>query len=235
MKTGDLLAFYLKYKMILFPSVVVLSCLILVIFVIVPQLMSLLAGRQIQGELTSKREFLEVKARDLQVVNEEDLKAKVNTVLAAFPADKDYANVMIGLQNVAGKWGFKIDSFALSGQDVKVKSSQGYLINLEVSGARALLPSLLNDIENMSRVMRIGALQISGGPDPAGANVSLGIIAFYAPAPSSYGSFDSPLPELSQKDEEIITKLTSIAPVQQDDTGVLEEVVIPTGKDNPFE
>lgn len=234
MDTKALLFFYSKYKMIIFPAVVVLSCLILVIFVIFPQLMSLLSGRTTEGELSNKIKFLEVKAQTLQSINEQDLDIKVNTVLGALPADKDYANVMSALQSAVTKWGFTIDSFTLSGQDVKAGSSQGYLTNVEITGARALLPSLLNDIESMNRVMRIESLQVSGGQDAAGVKVSLAIIALYAPAPSTFGGADSPLPTLSEKDEEIITKLTSTAPAQVVEIGV-EEVVIPTGKVNPFE
>jgi len=51
-------------------------------------------------------------------------------------------------------------------------------------------------------------------------------------APSEFGSVDSPLPELSEKDEEVITKLAkggTALPAPQ------VTVLGPRGKENPFE
>ncbi len=214
--------------------VVAISCLILIFFVIFPQFLSLISAHTAAGELSSKAKFLEVKAQALQNYNEEDLSSKVSYALSAYPEDKDYANALSALQGIASKWGFVITAFALSGGEVKIKGAQSYVIKLDITGSRALLPSFLNEIEISNRLMRVNGLEVSSGRDTAAVESSLTILAFYAPVPTTFGSVDSPLPTLSSEEEEIITKLSSNAPVQLPSEEP-QEVIIPTGKANPFE
>ncbi len=80
--------------------------------------------------------------------------------------------------------------------------------------------------------MKVNSIQASQGGSQ-GTAISLNIDVLYAAAPEGFGSIDSPLPQLSEKDEEIITKLarssTPISPTQ------ISPILGPRGKANPFE
>ena len=190
-------------------------------------------SQEVVGSLSNKAKFLETKAQTLQGYDEEDLSSVVNSILNAYPADKDYANVLFNLQAIAAKSGFVITTFALSESESSTKVAQSYSLGLNVSGPRVLFSSFLDEIENSSRIMRVDGLELSTTIDPSTIDASLSIVALYSPAPSSYGAVDSPVPELSSKDQEIIAKLSANSFTQA--SSGQDEVVVPTGKSNPFE
>lgn len=230
MKKEVLMKFYSTYKLYIFPAAVAISCLILIIFVIYPQMDKFLSNNKAVSELKKKGDFLEVKAQALEGLDGSDLSSKLDSALLFFPADKDFTNVLGLLQNITSKSSFSILSFAL-GTQTAVKGAQGYLIKLEVKGPKFLLPQLLVSIENSDRVMRVTSIEVNLSPGES-VNAFLGIDVLYSSAPSSFGTTDSPLPTLTQEDEQLIATLAKTG-------GVLKQPVfvptVPLGKSDPFE
>ena len=62
-------------------------------------------------------------------------------------------------------------------------------------------------------------------------NLVLSLEVLYGELPSTFGTVDSPLPQLTSKDEELIAKLAGISIVSSPGTVTLS----PKGKTNPFE
>lgn len=228
MKKEDLLKFYAQYKLFIFPLVVGISSLILIVFVILPQTIKLVTNQGAEEELFNKSQFLEVKAQDLDNLDQEDLSRKVQYVLGVYPADKDFGNIVGIIQSVTSGAGFNIVALNIGDQN-----AQNYIITLQVSGPRTLLPLLLSTVEKAPRLIRLDSLEISSTSGSQGIEASLGLNILYSPAPTTFGTVDSPLPTLSSEDEELLTTLASQNPISE---GV-EEVVDsgPRGKANPFE
>lgn len=237
MKKEEILKFYLVYKLFIFPAIIVLSSLILIAFVIYPQITKLIVNQKTQDEIFNKSNFLEAKAQTLESYDPNDLSIKVNYALAAYPIDKDFLSAIGLLQNLAAASGFNIGSISLGGGEAKSGVSQSYGVKLEIVGPASLLSTLLNNIENTSRIMRISSVATSLAKDVQSGTTSLLVEVLYAAAPAGFGSVDSPLPQISQKEEEIIAKLAksggvTITPVQQPQAPVQ---LGPRGRDNPFE
>lgn len=231
MKKEALVKFYSTYKLYIFPSAVAISCLILIIFVIYPQLGKLISNNKMAAELQSKAELLEVKAQTLEGLDESDLFSKLNYALLFFPADKDFTNVLGLLQNITSKSSFGILSFAL-GTQTEEKETQGYLVKLEVKGPRFLLPQLLASIENSDRVMRVTSIEVNLLPGES-VDVFLGVNALYLSAPSSFGTTDSPLPTLTQEDKQLIATLAKQGGVLKQPA--VSAPTVPLGKSDPFQ
>ena len=231
MKKEVLVKFYSTYKLYIFPAAVAISCLILIIFVIFPQLGKLLSNNKVATELRSKADFLEVKAQVLEGLDGNDLSSKLNYALLFFPAEKDFTNALGLLQNITSQSSFSILSFAL-GTQTAVKGAQSYLVKLEVRGPKFLLPQLLSSIENSDRLMRVSSIEVNLSPDES-VNAFLGIDALYLSAPASFGTTDSPLPTLTQADEQLITTLVRAGEVGQQPS--VSTPGVPLGKSNPFE
>ena len=106
MKKEELIKFYSKYNFYIFPSVVALSCLMLIVFVIFPQLSQLISNQKSVGILENKHKFLETKAATLEGLNEEDLKFKLSSLLIVFPTEKDFGNALFVIQNITKELGF---------------------------------------------------------------------------------------------------------------------------------
>lgn len=241
-KKEEIIKFYLNYKLHIFSLVVALSSLILIALVIYPQASKLLSNQALTGDIYKKSNILEAKVAALESYDQEDLNLKLRNVLNSFPVDKDLVNSVGSLQNLAAESGFNINSMVIglgSGKD----GTQSYNIKLELLGPVTSLPIILSNIEGSPRLMRVSSIETTPGKDPQSATVSLQVDILYSSAPSGFGSTDSPLPELSDKDQEVLTRLarasgpiisqTSTPP--SDQAPVSTQPLGPRGKENPFE
>lgn len=231
MNKENLAKFYDKYKLYIFPLVVALSSLFLIVFAIFPQTSTLFRNQKIQGDLLNRSEFLETKAAELLSYDERDLSKKVEYVLSAYPSDKDFGNSVGLLQTLSTQSGFDIVAITLGGGGLsKAGGVQSYTVKLEVTGPKGLLSALIKNIESSPRLMRISSLEASGRANEV-VDATLSVDVLFSPTPATFGSVDSPVPEISKKDEELLTKLArSTAPI------LTEEIInVPRGKSNPFQ
>lgn len=234
MKKEELLKLYQSYRLYIFPAIIGLSSLILIVFIIYPQMAKLISNQKVEEEFTIKSNFLEAKAQTLGSYDPADLERKVNIAVGSYPVDKDFISAVSLLQSIVTEAGFNISSISLGSGLAKSTGSQSYSIKLDLTGQNSLLPTLLNKIENSSRVMKVGSVETVIAKDGNAATVALSVDVLYSSAPSSFGSVESPLPELSAQEEEVIAKLATV-----DNNGVNFEQSIgelgPRGKANPFE
>ncbi len=233
MDKETILNLYQKYRLYIFPAVVALSSLILITFVIYPQIIKLITNQKDEGEIINKSKFLEVKAQTLESYDLTDLNRKVSFALNSYPSEKDYVSTLGLLQNIVSQSGFSTTSISLGSNSSKSGNAQSYDIKLDVVGPSTLLSSLLSNIESSSRLMRVNNVDITTGKDPNGASMSLNVGILYSSVPTASGSIDSPLPELSQKDEGIIAKLAQEAVLVNPQQTTTQ--LGPRGRANPFE
>ena len=224
--------FYQAHKLYKFPVVVAASSLILIIFVIYPQISSLLSNQKTQDETLGKISVLEAKAQALESYDPADLNLRVSYALNVYPAEKDFMTAIGILQKLTSKLGFEISSLALgSAGSNKLTNAQSFNIKLDITGPEAMLNKLLKDIESSPRLMRINSLEVNSSRQTGAGAAALVVDVLFAQAPSGFGSIDSPLPELSSKEQEIIQKLARFS------STAAQSVVKfgPRGKENPFE
>lgn len=230
MKKEEIKKIYQNYRLYIFPAVVAFSSLILIVFIIYPQIISLIENSAIQKNTLNKSKLLEVKAETLESLDLGELNVKVSSALNSYPTDKDSVYALSIIQRVVNQLGFKVISLSLGSIGIKNTSTQSYSFKLEISGPISLLPSLLTGIENSPRLMRISGVEVGSTNASSVVNVSLALDMLYAAAPTGFGSIDSPLPDLSEKDNEVIDRLAriSLPSVQTPFFGL-------RGKANPFE
>lgn len=233
MKKELITKFYLTYRLFIFPAIVILSSLILIVFVIFPQVSKLISDQSVQVSLTNKSKFLEVKAQTLDNYDAEDLANKVNYTLASYPSDKDYGVVIGLISNLVSQSGFSLTSMTIGNLGSKTVKSPSYAISLSVIGSRNLVNMLISNIENSIRLMRIGSISISNTKDQQTVELVLSLDILYAPVPGSFGGIDSALPDLSEKDEALLVKLAESVPVVN--LTSVNVPLSPRGKVNPFE
>lgn len=233
MKKEEFEKFYSKYKLYIFPSVVALSSLILIVFVIFPQMTKLIANQRVEKEIQNKSKLLEVKAKELETYDLSELDRKVNFAVGSLPTDRDSVYAMGLLQRLISQFGFTTVSMSLGSGFSKNANTQSYNFNVDLVGPINLLPSLLSNIENSPRLMKVNSVDVGVALGSSGGSVSLSVDVLYAAAPQGFGTVDSPLPSLSEKDEEIITRLARSGvstPESQAATPIGAR-----GKANPFE
>lgn len=228
MKKESLALIYQKYRLVIFPAVVSLSCFILIVFIMIPQVVSFLKNSQVEADFKTKSEFLDTKVEALESLDEGELLRKVKYVVESFPQEKDFITLIALLQKITSENGFSIASLSFGGGGVF--KEQGYGISMEVVGPKSIFTRLLNSIETSPRLMRIDHIEISSGRSADVISANLVIVALFAPVPGNLGSIDSPLPKVSEGEEELIARL---ARNQIMSLTIVE--LSSVGKSNPFE
>lgn len=234
MQKEDILKFYSKYRLFVFPATVALSSLLLIALVILPQTIKLVTNQTTGSELLNKSQFLEVKAQTLETLDAGDLTKKVDYALNVYPPGKDFGNVLGIIQRITGQTGFSILSFNIGGS--RGSETQSYSISLQLIGSRLLVSTLLNSLEKTPRLMKVDSIEVSQATGIQGVEVNLSLSVLFSPLPQNFGTVDSPLPELSQNEEELLVRLAGA----QEGVGIAGgegEVSSTTqrGKANPFE
>ncbi len=248
MKKETIANFYSAYKLYIFPAVVVLSSLFLIGFIIVPQISKLVDNQKAVGQLSAKSKLLDSKVFALESYDEADLSKKVGITLSAFPVDKDYINILSLLQQLTAKSGFSIVSISFGEGGHKIDKVNSYTVKLQVKGSRILFQSLLSNLENSPRLVKVNSIDISSNQAAQELNAVLEIGVLYSQPPQNFGTEDSSLPEISQTDEDLLVSLSQAGEVlsQANEAVVGQEaspsagitsfgMTSPKGKSNPFE
>lgn len=235
MKKEEILKFYQNHRLYIFPLAVVFSSLILIVFVIYPQMVKFISNYKVEREIIDKSKFLESKVRSLESYDSADLNRKVEFALNSYSIDKDFINAVGLLQNLTAQSGFSITSMSLGGNSQKKENAQdqSYSIKLEITGPTTQLPALLSSIDSSPRLMRVSSMDTVLEKDPKSAVISLNVEVLYSAAPKDIGDIYAPLPSLSEQDEEIIAKLAGLSSQANFQQPVVQSG--PRGKENPFE
>lgn len=243
MNKEELIKIYQTHKLYIFPAGIIISCLILIVFVIYPQIVNLITHQKTQLDLSNKSDFLEAKAQELESYNPQDLSQKVNYAVSSYPTSKDYVSALSTLQNLISQSGFSTISMNLLGDAISSEnvSAASYNIRVDTLGPLASLHNILTGIESSARLMRVSSIEVTPGKDPTVGTAAIVVEVLYSPAQQGGGGIDSPIPKLSEKEEEIINKLARIvSPVIAQTTTTSTDIAVPTqlgprGKTNPFE
>ena len=177
---------------------------------------------------------METKVTALQSYDIEDLSYKLGIILATLPSDKDIANVLGLLQQLTAKSGFIANSISFVRSMSEAANSSKFEVKLEIIGSKNDFQTLLDNLENSSRLFRINHIEVSSRRDSQILESSLGVEALYGGLPKDFGGVDSPLPEFSQEDDKLILRLEELRQTALT-SSTYSAIQSPRGKSNPFE
>lgn len=232
MKKEEVIKFYINFRLYIFPAIIALSSLFLIIFAIYPQTVRLIDNQKSADEFLNKSKFLETKVSALENYNEEDLAQKTGLALAAFPADKNFGDTLDLLQRIIAKSGFSIVSITLGNAAGKLGNIDSYDVKLDLQGSKALLPILLSNLDNSPRLIKINSIDISNQASSV-SDIAMVVSVLYAGVPKNFGTSDSPLPQITQKDDELFARLAGGSGSVPLTSG--QQQTTPRGKPNPFD
>ena len=214
-----------KYMIFIYPLAVGVASLILIFFVIVPQLQGFLSGQENVSSARIRLNNLDAKAATLANFDQKAYTEKLLAAFSSLPVDQDLSAIVGIFQNLTTSAGMALSNLRVGGEE----EGNSYSVTAEVVGPANNLSLLLDVVDNSPRVMKLVTLDTNpAGGDLVNATISVNV--FYAPAPDSLGLVDTPLPELTEEDQAILTSLTVPGSV-----GIPEPVLLPSGKSNPFE
>ena len=138
---------YDQYKIFIYPILVAGTSLFLILFLILPQIKGFLGGRENLEQARNKLEILTVKAKDLEAINEEDLRKKMGLTLVSLPQEKDFPQVIGVLQEVARSSGMLLIS-AQIGQAQNSVANGNFPVKVEVVGSKLAWARFLKNVES---------------------------------------------------------------------------------------
>lgn len=233
MNKAQLLAIYSKYRIIIFPVLVSISCIVLIVLIIYPQTNDFFKSKEQLQTLEQKKITLDAKAKVLAEINEIDINKKLQSVLTALPPEKDFTGAIGLIQRLCSEEGVSLTTFQLGQAVAGSGGSAAYNINIDVLAPKEMLDRLLKKIESSDRVMKLSGIEIASYKNDQAVTASLSIDIFYSELPKTIGGVEADLPKLTAEDEQLLATLAKVSNTPFTNAGQISSV--PKGKANPFE
>ena len=222
---------YKKYELFVIPFITALLIVLMVVLVIVPNVFQYIETEKKLSEAKVKVDFFKQKKVNLQAIDKTQYTTGINRSLAILPDDKDTPAAISQLYYVLGLTNMQVQNIAFSegGED---KTGKNFKISLELNGTFSELTNFILKLKETPRIMRINSLEVSSPSGSTSLFASFILSAYYEPLPKEISTVDQPLAQITDKDLEVLGKLSNTAfPVTTENTNFSG----PKGKDNPFE
>jgi Tfp pilus assembly protein PilO len=222
---------YVKYKAFVLPSIVGAICLMLIIFLLIPQVIKYFTIQKTINANQSRVRALNNKVQALEKIDLDDYKGKINTALVAVPSDREVPSALGQLLFLVNSSGLKLEAMNISSAVVPAGSLSAYSIKVEVSGELKSVRDLIERIKGAPRIMKIASLELNQSPNNQ-LRVGLTFNVYFQQNAAAIADIDKAVSLLSAKEEEILAALTSYAKTVPTTANV--EIAGPTGKEDPF-
>ncbi len=211
---------------------VALSSLIILIAVIIPQILAYFNVAGQVGEVESRASSIEAKAAELQNIDEQLYKDRLETVFTALPQDKEIPLAMVTLQDIISRSGLILDTVKLIDTPAK-SSSNSYLLSMFVAGQKESLKTFLLGLLDAPRIFKLEAISAQSVRGGIGLEAEIQVSVYYDPSSSVTSNLDQPLPKLTAEEERFLADI--MAQVNSNRLPIsVDNISIPSGKADPF-
>lgn len=223
---------FVKYQIFILPTAALIICLLLVRLLVIPQFVSLLSN---QGNITAVKEQVKqlgTKISLLENIDSEQVRSDIETSLIALPEEKDIPAMIGQILFLVSTNRLKLDGMNFAAAASQTEGVDSLQVQLDLSGEVTDLKEFMAAVKNSPRMIKIVAIEISGGGrDQIQAQLSL--ITYFKKLPTSIGSIEDPVATLSQAESDLLNEIKSkslTSPVASS-----RELTGPKGKSDPFE
>lgn len=233
------------YQGFVVSGTILLFAAVALMFAVLP---GIRATKELYGSLkrTEKEtETLSKKLRFLEGLSEDDLRSQLVTLLSAVPQDKSVPTIFSTVEGLTNQSGVSIVDVTLtspgslattaatrqSTEEKKIGVST-LPFALTVSGTYDQIRAFVGDINKVRRLFDVTSFELSIG-DTGTTQVKFSLTASYRPLPTKVDSVQTPVAALTQKEGEVLAKITQYPDVSQ----VFSQPLTPIlsgGKSNPF-
>lgn len=223
--------FYTKYRMIIWPVVVGISSVCILALVIIPQLLNYLSIRNKISEIEHRSSNLEVRASDLEQLDEESAKANLQVVFSVLPREQNVPEAMVALHDVISRSGLILKNTSYISAR-KSGNGENFQLSVGVGGQMSAIRDFLVHLQESQRLFQVESIVARFQRRMSLVEAELPISVYFDKSAASEVTSDQDVPKLTEKEEQLLAKLSRI--VQQ--TSVVEDVSsVPYGKSDPFE
>lgn len=222
----------IKYKVLLVPGIVLVTSILIVVLVTIPQFFSLLQTFKTIDDLNQKKIVYQKKAADLEQIQIEDYRKDLDTALEALPVEKNIPGIIGQMLVSLGGSGLSLEGISFSNAPPESEKVQEYTITIDVSGDEIALGNFLERVTIAPRLVKLSSIEVNQG---AGDNVSasLTFATFYQLLPKTAGSVDDKLPVITKSEKQMLSDIrTKVETFPQ--IGLQQSGEATAGKLDPF-
>lgn len=221
----------LKYQVFLMPIFSFMICILLLVFLIIPQLLGFAEQNTQRESLFVKKQQLEAKIASLNKVNLESYKSDIATALIALPQEKDVPAALSQVLYLLSSNRLRLNEVSLSGSDLMVDGVKAFQIRVDATGTNSALRNFTESVKSSTRILSLEKLVVTAGSSLTELEATIDLIAYFEPLPTAVGGVDQEIKLPTQSDLEVLNKIKS----SQVGSGEIDTTTIPLGKTDLFQ
>ncbi len=197
------------YKDFALPALVILGCILVLIFIVIPQVNQFFVSKKQLDYETQKLSVLKNNYNFLLSLDENKANDDLKVLSKTLPAGKDFIGILSALSAVSSKTNVSIGNFSFSLGDLSKNSQATNLsspiisIDVGVNGDAQSIIKFINELNNTAPLSEVTVVK-----GTANANI-LTIIFHYKPFPPQNISDEKQVPPISSDDKAFINDLYS--------------------------
>jgi hypothetical protein len=216
----NLLVLYKHYKDFLLPIGVILVSILVIIYVVFPQIQQYFSSQDLVKAEQQKLDALNSNYNLLTSLDDAKIASNLDTLSAALPPEKDFAGIIDAISYVSAKTGVSVGNFEFSLGDLSASNFAGTAypstkIDISLKGDPKSIVEFAHELTKTMPIAEVTALNISGDSG------TLTVLFYYKPYPVQSVSDQTPIAPLSAKQLSLIKELSSWNSVGQTSLPVL--------------
>jgi Tfp pilus assembly protein PilO len=204
----NLVVLYKHYKDFLLPIVVILISILVIIYIVFPQIQQYFNSQDLVKAEQQKLEALNSNYNLLTSLDNATIASNLNTLSLALPVQKDFAGIIDAISYVSAKTGVAVGNFEFSLGDLSSSNFGGTAypstqINISLKGSTKTIADFADQIVKTMPIAEVTTINISGGTG------SLTILFYYKPFPAQNISDQTQITPLSVSQLSLIKEVSS--------------------------
>jgi len=204
----NLLVLYKHYKEFLLPTGVILASILVIIYIVFPQIQQYFNSQGLVKAEQKKLEALKNNYNLLTSLDDATIALDFKTLSLALPAQKDFAGIIDAISYVSAKTGVAVGNFEFSLGNLTASNFSGTAypstkIDISLRGNAKNIANFADEIVKTMPISEVTTINISGDTG------SLTILFYYKPYPSQNISDQTQIVPLSAKQTNLINELSS--------------------------
>ncbi len=171
-----------KYYLPTVYSTIIVACILLIMFVIYPEIQNFLNIDAQVTQLKTQISTLQNNINNISGLNDSDLQTNFNLVNNAVPVDKDFSGAIQDISSVAIQSNVILNDFTVKVGDYASKSNtpgssstQDFTLDIDIDGSPSGIVNFLTKIKNSLPLMSVESISISQ------AQATIALQVYYVP------------------------------------------------------
>lgn len=196
---------YLKNKLYITPTLIIVVCIALIVFVLIPQIQEIISLRSESEVLPQRIRILSNNATFMSHLNTETLDNQVSIVAQALPSQRGYAAIINAITNTSRASGVSVGDYSFVVGEISTKSAQpvaSVSVDLTLNGDLRATSRFIKELYKQLPITAIKKIEATGNTSHVLAEF------FFRPIPTITFDANLPIQSLTPQENTVLRTLT---------------------------